>query len=61
MASITPEQRATMLRKAEQKYRADGLPGWQAKRAAKEALRAFIEKLNEQEARERAQQKAANS
>lgn len=61
MAAITPEQRARMLRSAEQKYRAQGMPGWQAKRAAAEAMRVFIEKVNEEEARERAQQKAANS
>lgn len=61
MASITPEQRAQMLRSAERRFRARGLPGWQAKQAAKDALRTFIEALNEKEARERAQQRAANS
>lgn len=54
MAAITPEQRARMLRSAEQKYRAQGMPGWQAKRAAKEALRAFMEQLNEQEKKDAA-------
>lgn len=53
MASITPEQRARMLKSAEAKYRAQGLPGWAAKQAAREALRSFIETQNEAEAKER--------
>ena len=61
MASLTPEQRARMLKSAEAKYRAQGLPGWQAKRAAAEAVRTFMDKVNAEEARERAQQRAANS
>ncbi|MDU4109294.1 MAG: hypothetical protein E7H74_18615 [Escherichia coli] len=61
MASITPDQRARMLKDAEARFKARGLTTSQAKRAAREALRQFIDAQNEAETKERAQQRAANS
>lgn len=50
MAGVTPEQRARMLKHAEAQFRARGLPKAMAKRAAKEALRQFIDQQIQQEA-----------
>lgn len=58
MASLTPLERARMLKAAEAKFKAKGMPTPLAKRAAKEALRQFFEGVLEDEAKER---KAANN
>lgn len=53
MASLTPEERARMLKSAEAKFKARGLSTSQAKRAAAEALRQFFDEVNAAEAKER--------